>query len=104
MAENASQLKQVKHNPVKSSPTLAPDARTTELTGLLPHSDYAIYLDVYLDGAPRPVRSRALVTRVARRPPAPRLRSEVIGAEERRQLEADACSMFKDRDRLVLSK
>ncbi|XP_030855934.1 uncharacterized protein LOC577931 [Strongylocentrotus purpuratus] len=89
------------HHPLKTSSALPPDTTSTEFTGLLPHVNYTIYLDVYLEGLVKPVRSKALVAQVARKPPAPRLRMSVVGAEERRQLDADACGMMEDRDRLL---
>ena len=90
------------HHPLKTSSALPPDTTSTEFTGLLAHVNYTIYLDVYLEGLVKPVRSKALVAQVARKPPAPRLRMSVVGAEERKQLDADACGMMEDRDRWVL--
>ena len=103
MTEQPSNYKhhQYNHQPLKTSPALPSDATSTEFLNLLAHINYTIYLDVYLEGLTKPVRSKALGAQVARRPPAPRLRMRVVGAEERRQMDADACAMVEDRDRWV---
>ncbi|XP_054751259.2 uncharacterized protein LOC129257055 [Lytechinus pictus] len=89
------------NHPLKTSSALPPGTNSTEFTGLLAHVTYSIYLDVYLEGLVKPIRSKPLMAEVARRPPAPQLRMSVVGAEERKQLDDDACGMMEDRDRLL---
>ncbi|XP_071487386.1 uncharacterized protein [Diadema antillarum] len=101
MEEQSGLNRHAHHAPLISSPALPPDAASTEFNGLIPHQIYTIYLDVYLAGLAKPVRSKALLAQVARRPTAPKLSMRVVGAEERKHLNVEACAMAHDRDRLL---
>ncbi|KAJ8046670.1 Titin [Holothuria leucospilota] len=87
----------------KATPFLSPQCQSVEFTNLSPHTRHLLYLDVYLEGMDRAIRSRPLVAEVTRRPSTPKLRCVLPALEERKRLDAEACQLIDNQDRILQS-
>ncbi|XP_071816673.1 uncharacterized protein [Apostichopus japonicus] len=87
----------------KATPFLNPHCQSVEFTSLAPRTKHLLYLDIHLKGLDRPIRSRALVAEVARRPLTPTLRCSVPTLVERKQLDTEACQLINSQDRILQS-
>lgn len=83
----------------KATPFLSPQCQSVEFTNLSPHTRHLLYLDVYLEGMDRAIRSRPLVAEVTKRPSTPKLRCFLPALEERKRLDAEACQLIDNQDR-----
>ncbi|XP_033114658.1 uncharacterized protein LOC117115100 [Anneissia japonica] len=98
--ESAGQNKAQRRAATTLSPIIDPKTLTAEFCDLLISATYKVFLEVHLEGLERPVRSKAIVTKVAKKPSKPIVRYVVRGVAERRMLESDACNFINERDKV----
>ncbi|XP_071961343.1 uncharacterized protein [Antedon mediterranea] len=99
--ESACQNKVQRRAATIMSPVIDPETFTAEFYDLLITSTYKVSLEVHLESLERPVRTRSIATKVAKKPSKPIVCYVVRGVSERQTLEKDACELINKRDKLL---